>query len=91
MSDEPVEDQAVVSSSRWSYKSKNSILSIYSEGSVLSIGSVGSFLSIGSIGSAKLALLDRLLGQYRVDPSAASKWSLLSWRANRGRMTSGSI
>jgi hypothetical protein len=21
--------------------------------------------------------------------SAASKWSLLSWRANRGRMTSG--
>ena len=37
--------------SRWSLRSRRSVLSIASDGSILSVGSVGSVLSIGSAGS----------------------------------------
>jgi hypothetical protein len=47
----------------------------------MSIGSIGSANSLFSIGS--WASTGSVL-------SAASKWSLLSWRADRGRMISGS-
>jgi hypothetical protein len=69
-----------------SIRSTNSLLSIGSKGSILSIGSVGSFLSVGSVGSFASVLCIGSFFSLGSALSAASRWSLMSWRSVRGSM-----
>jgi hypothetical protein len=89
--------------SRWSIRSRRSLLSIASTDSVLSIGSVGSVLSIGSVGSfgsvgscaSAMSMLSA--GSYQSQGSVLSgqsDGSILSWQSTHslhGRHTDGRL
>lgn len=77
----PAYDRVVPS--LWSYRSRNSVLSVCSDGSVLSIGSVGSAASLGSVGSfASLGSVGSSMSRFSL-LSHQSDGSVLSHQANR--------